>query len=146
MDWITVKEYEDITYKKAGGVARIAFNRPEVRNAFRPKTVAELFEAFLDAREDSAIMQEITALGLDIDQGMVLKMANSTYYGSDAIYMLSLLSSRSGVFNRLNYHLFKSRRVAKWLYPVLRGCRNLLLKLLRKRKINNLHISGNDRF
>ena len=53
--WKTVKEYEDITYKKSGGVARIAFNRPEVRNAFRPKTVAELFEAFLDAREDTSI-------------------------------------------------------------------------------------------
>ena len=52
INWQTVKEYQDITYKKAGGVARIAFNRPEVRNAFRPKTVAELFEAFVDARED----------------------------------------------------------------------------------------------
>ena len=54
-NWKTVKEYEDITYKKSDGVARIAFNRPEVRNAFRPKTVAELFEAFVDAREDTAI-------------------------------------------------------------------------------------------
>ncbi len=55
MNWKTVKEYEDITYKKADGVARIAFNRPEVRNAFRPKTVGELFEAFVDAREDNSI-------------------------------------------------------------------------------------------
>ena len=55
-NWQTVKEYEDITYQKSGtGVARIAFNRPEVRNAFRPKTVAELFDAFLDAREDTSI-------------------------------------------------------------------------------------------
>ena len=54
-NWKTVKEYEDITYKKADGVARIAFNRPNVRNAFRPKTVFELFDAFLDAREDTSI-------------------------------------------------------------------------------------------
>ncbi len=53
--WTTTKEYEDITYRKSDGVARIAFNRPNVRNAFRPKTVAELFEAFLDAREDPSI-------------------------------------------------------------------------------------------
>ncbi len=53
--WKTVKKYDDITYKKAGSVARIAFNRPEVRNAFRPKTVGELYEAFLDAREDTSI-------------------------------------------------------------------------------------------
>jgi naphthoate synthase len=55
INWTTVKEYEDITYKKADGVARIAFNRPDVRNAFRPKTVGELYEAFLDAREDTSV-------------------------------------------------------------------------------------------
>ncbi|SDE09566.1 1,4-dihydroxy-2-naphthoyl-CoA synthase [Riemerella columbipharyngis] len=55
IDWKTVKEYEDITYKKCNGVARIAFNRPEVRNAFRPKTTSELYDAFYDAYEDSSI-------------------------------------------------------------------------------------------
>ena len=54
-EWITAKEYEDITYKKRNGVARIAFNRPEVRNAFRPTTVFELYEALSDAREDRDI-------------------------------------------------------------------------------------------
>lgn len=108
------------------------------------QSVGEL--TLINAREDSAILRELTAQGLDIDQGMVLKMGDKLYYGSDAIYMLSLLSSRSGLFNRLNYHLFKSRKVANWLYPVLRACRNILLKLLRKRKINNLGISGNERF
>ena len=53
--WKTAKTYKDITYKKAKGVARIAFNRPEVRNAFRPNTVSELLEAFTDAREDQTI-------------------------------------------------------------------------------------------
>jgi naphthoate synthase len=51
-NWTTVKEYEDITYKKCEGVARIAFNRPNVRNAFRPKTTSELLDAFHDAQED----------------------------------------------------------------------------------------------
>ncbi len=54
-DWKIVKEFEDITYKKSNGVARIAFNRPEVRNAFRPKTLFELEEALIDAREDTSI-------------------------------------------------------------------------------------------
>jgi naphthoate synthase len=54
-DWRTVKEFQDITYRKSGGVARIAFNRPEVRNAFRPHTVAELLEAFSDAHQDTRI-------------------------------------------------------------------------------------------
>lgn len=55
IDWKTVKEYEDITYKKCNGVARIAFNRPEVRNAFRPGTVNELIDALRDAQEDTTI-------------------------------------------------------------------------------------------
>ena len=50
-EWITAKEYEDITYKKSNGVARIAFNRPNIRNAFRPKTTSELYDAFYDAEE-----------------------------------------------------------------------------------------------
>jgi len=54
-EWTTVREFQDITYKKSGGVARIAFNRPEVRNAFRPQTTSELYEAFFDAQEDPSI-------------------------------------------------------------------------------------------
>lgn len=53
--WQTIKEYEDITFKKCDGVARIAFNRPEVRNAFRPKTVFELLDAFQIAEEDREV-------------------------------------------------------------------------------------------
>jgi naphthoate synthase len=53
--WEVVREYEDITYKKADGVARIAINRPQVRNAFRPETLLELQEAFRNAGEDTRI-------------------------------------------------------------------------------------------
>ena len=45
INWKTVKEFEDITYKKCDGVARIAFNRPDVRNAFRPHTTKELIDS-----------------------------------------------------------------------------------------------------
>ncbi len=54
-DWKIVKDYEDITYHKADGMARIAFNRPEVRNAFRPKTIDEMTEAFKDAWMDQEV-------------------------------------------------------------------------------------------
>jgi len=54
-DWKVAKEYKDITYQKHNGVARIAFNRPEVRNAFRPQTTSELIDAFYDAQEDTEI-------------------------------------------------------------------------------------------
>ncbi|MCL5611193.1 MAG: 1,4-dihydroxy-2-naphthoyl-CoA synthase [Chloroflexi bacterium] len=55
MNWIKVKEYQDITYHKADGIARIAFNRPEVRNAFRPDTIKEMIEAFENTWEDTRI-------------------------------------------------------------------------------------------
>jgi naphthoate synthase len=56
IEWQRVKEYNDITFSKSDeGIARIAINRPEVRNAFRPETLDELIEAFKLAGEDSAI-------------------------------------------------------------------------------------------
>ena len=91
-------------------------------------------------------MSEITALGLDIDQGMVVKMNDQIYYGADAIHALALISSRSGLFNRLNYWAFRSKTVSRFLYPLLRSCRNLLLKILRRTKINNLGLVDNERF
>jgi predicted DCC family thiol-disulfide oxidoreductase YuxK len=93
-----------------------------------------------------AMIEEITAAGLDIDQGMVLKVGDKLYYGSDALHSLSLMSTRSGVFNRLSYVFFGSKRLSAMIYPVLRSCRNLLLKILGKAKINNLEIPDNDRF
>jgi len=54
-EWKTAKEYQDIRYQKWEGIAKITINRPEVRNAFRPKTLFEMREAFEDAREDPEI-------------------------------------------------------------------------------------------
>lgn len=55
MNWKRVGEYEDIIFEKSGGIAKVTINRPEKRNAFRPKTVFEMLEAFNDAREDVSI-------------------------------------------------------------------------------------------
>lgn len=55
INWKTIKEYSDITFKYAEGVARIAFNRPEVRNAFRPETVSQLLEALIYCHESQEI-------------------------------------------------------------------------------------------
>jgi predicted DCC family thiol-disulfide oxidoreductase YuxK len=100
----------------------------------------------VNARDADGIMDEITAKGLDIDEGMVLKFGNSLYYGADAIHVLSLMSSRSGVFNRLTYWIFRSKGLSTMLYPLFRFFRNLLLKLLRKSRINNLGLPRRERF
>jgi naphthoate synthase len=54
-DWQVAKVYEDIFYHKWEGIAKITINRPHKRNAFRPKTVIEMYDAFWDAREDAQI-------------------------------------------------------------------------------------------
>lgn len=92
----------------------------------------------VDARVPSPIMDEINALELDIDQGMVVKMNGKIYYGADAIHILSLLSSRSGFFNKMNYWIFKSERASSILYPILRDIRNIALKILGIPFIKNL--------
>lgn len=55
IEWKKVGDFSDIIYEKAEGIARITINRPEVRNAFRPETVTQMFNAFVDAREDQEI-------------------------------------------------------------------------------------------
>jgi naphthoate synthase len=53
--WKAAKTYTDILYHKADGIAKVTINRPEKRNAFRPETVFQLYDAFADAREDPSI-------------------------------------------------------------------------------------------
>jgi len=54
--WNRVKDYSDIEYfTSPDGIAKIAINRPEVHNAFRPETLFELREAFELAREDADV-------------------------------------------------------------------------------------------
>jgi naphthoate synthase len=58
--WTEVAGFDgltDITYhhSKDGRIARVAFDRPEVRNAFRPRSVDELFAALDDARQNPAV-------------------------------------------------------------------------------------------
>ena len=52
IEWRAAGEFEDILYEKGEGIAKVTINRPEVRNAFRPQTLAELRDAFARARDD----------------------------------------------------------------------------------------------
>lgn len=52
IEWRGLGEYEDIAYERGESIARITIDRPEVRNAFRPQTLAELRDAFRRARDD----------------------------------------------------------------------------------------------
>jgi naphthoate synthase len=66
--WTTARTYSDILYQKADGIAKVTINRPAKRNAFRPETVAQMLEAFADAREDPAVgVVLLTGAGPHVD-------------------------------------------------------------------------------
>jgi len=94
------KNYEDIIYETNGEIAKITINRPKVRNAFRPKTVMELLDAFTSAREDSGI-GVIILTGANHGQGAEKEAfcsggdqkvrGNGGYVGDDDIPRLNVL-------------------------------------------------------
>lgn len=92
----------------------------------------------IDARQDSEARRELTAMGFDLDEGFALQVGERWYHGSEALHRLTLLGTRSGLFNRLMYRLFASPERTARLYPLFRACRTGLLKVLRKGAIDNL--------
>jgi predicted DCC family thiol-disulfide oxidoreductase YuxK len=101
----------------------------------------------VNARVDPGhpLIREIGALGLDLDEGMVLKFQDNCYHGQDALHMMALLGSPHGWFNRANGYLFRSKRRAALCYPAMRGVRNLLLRLNGVGPIRNLEPRNPDR-
>lgn len=107
-DWQEVKPYSDITYHKAEGIARIAFNRPNIRNAFRPLTIDEMTEAVLDAWRDSQIgVIWITANGPSTKDGIWSFCAGGDqsvrgeagYVGDDGVARLNVLQLQRYIRN-----------------------------------------------
>lgn len=107
-DWQQVKEYEDITYHKSEGIARIAFDRPDIRNAFRPLTIDEMTEAFLDAWHDSEVgVVWITANGPSSKDGVWSFCAGGDqsvrgqagYVGDDGVARLNVLQLQRYIRN-----------------------------------------------
>ncbi|PIR38904.1 MAG: hypothetical protein COV35_05335 [Alphaproteobacteria bacterium CG11_big_fil_rev_8_21_14_0_20_39_49] len=93
----------------------------------------------IDARtlsNDSDIIKKIHEKGYTLDDGMALIIDEDVYHGDECIHKLALMSTGSSLFNRFNRFVFKSRRISKVLYPVLRSGRNFALLLLGKKKID----------
>jgi len=83
----------------------------------------------IDARTERThpVLLSILAEGYDLDQGMVVSWNDQYYQGRDALFLMALLGTRIGWYNRINVLLFRSRWIANALYPSLRATRNLLL-------------------
>ncbi len=90
-DWKVVagtENFTDVRYEVAEGMAKITINRPEVRNAFRPETLAELQSAFNLARDDEKVGVIIfTGAGSEAfcSGGDISVRGDDGYIGSDAV-------------------------------------------------------------
>jgi naphthoate synthase len=97
--WQQVKTYTDIRYEKSDGIAKVTINRPEKRNAFRPETIMQMSEAFIDAREDPSIgVVLLTGAGPHTDGkyafcagGDQSVRGPAGYVGSDGVPRLNVL-------------------------------------------------------
>ena len=92
--WASAKTYDDILYDKADGIAKITINRPEVRNAFRPKTVREMIDAMDAAREDPEVgVVILTGAGDEAfcSGGDQRVRGNAGYVGDDQVPRLNVL-------------------------------------------------------
>ena len=76
--WQPVTDYSftDITYHRARdvGAVRIAFHRPEVRNAFRPRTVDELYTSLKAHYPDIGLTTVYRTLDLLVDLGVITRV------------------------------------------------------------------------
>lgn len=95
----------------------------------------------INAREGGTEVNAAREAGLDLDEGMILHLDGQMYHGDECVNRLALLSSRLGMFNRINAAIFQSPRLSKVLYPVLRFGRNAVIRLLGKKKLaqSNVH-------
>jgi naphthoate synthase len=94
VEWVRVRAYEDIEYFKGEGIAKIAINRPEVHNAFRPQTLFELQAAFADAREDPEVgVVVLTGNGgkAFCSGGDQRIRGDKGYVGKDGVFCLNVL-------------------------------------------------------
>jgi naphthoate synthase len=93
--WNRRPGYEDILYETcAEGIARVTINRPEVRNAFRPKTVTEMIRAFDDIRDDASVgVAILTGAGPDAfcSGGDQRVRGTGGYVGDDGVPRLNVL-------------------------------------------------------
>jgi naphthoate synthase len=94
VEWVAGRKYEDIIYETYKGIAKITINRPEVRNAFTPRTVMELLDAFAYARDDSSVGVIILTGAGDLafcSGGDQRVRGNGGYVGEDNIPRLNVL-------------------------------------------------------
>ncbi|MBR9865397.1 MAG: DUF393 domain-containing protein [Rhodobacteraceae bacterium] len=89
----------------------------------------------VDARSDDPAVGQVRATGVNLNDGMALIDGDRIYFGDECIHRLALMSTPSGLFNRINAAVFRSPTLSRLLYPVLKTGRAITLRLLGRRPI-----------
>jgi len=97
------------------------------------KTIGEV--RLIDARNTPPELKLLIERKLDINQGMAFFLDGQLFYGSECINKLALLSSPIGVFNNINYFIFKHPTISKVLYPFMAMGRNIVIYMLGRGSI-----------
>ena len=84
----------------------------------------------LDARHYPDLVEELRRAGYEINEGMVMRLGGKTLFGSEVTRMMARLSEDPGPLRRAVLWTFGDAPWSQALYPVLRRCRNLLLRLM----------------
>lgn len=89
-----------------------------------------------DARAHSWVVEELAKSDIKLDEGMYVQVGKEKYCGADAIWVLASMSSKVDLFNRINFFMFSSKRISRFLYPIMRSIRNVTLFLIGVPKLN----------
>ena len=92
--------------------------------------------AMVNARDHPVVVTELRAKGMEINDGMVVTWQGRTYWGADAMHLLSVLGARSGFFGIANRVLFGRETIARFTYPILTFFRRLTLATLGRKMIS----------
>jgi predicted DCC family thiol-disulfide oxidoreductase YuxK len=89
----------------------------------------------INFREAPELIEKLKQQGLNPNNGMYVELAGTSYYADEAMTVLSSLSTSKNWLNLAFKWWFKSKARAKFLYPVLRGGRGIVLKIMGRAQL-----------
>lgn len=94
----------------------------------------------IDARVEKEYVSEMTKKGLDVNEGMLVVYGDKLFYGSEAVHILSILSSNSHIILNFVNFFFSSKVFASIIYPFCKFGRSVILKISGKKMIETDYI------
>ena len=91
----------------------------------------------VDARSDDPRVRDVQKQGFDLNEGMAALYGGKTYYGSDAIVLISVLAGGGSIFKRALSGLLRNPKRARFLYPYMKFGRNITLRALGRKPISS---------